>query len=796
MFLAASSGQIDIVKALIQAGADADLADSRGWTPLMVAVKNNNASLTRILVREGKANPKAQDKYGKTAFDKVSSVDILNALRSLDDEEAALRSYAKPREEPNTNEVRNNEMFVLRGLVNQELDNLSKEEYGAISGKLKEKFLQHSRNLGLDVSEKAFRKVLTDLDAKLVGYKPLLIEETTKNFNQKYRKFVKEIEKYLNLKLNIAIAAHNNEKSLCLNDTTMNHSFSEDMLLKSFFSPTGNNKILASSAHEAQTRAYFEQQALNEYASPSNNRTKPLLSPSSNIPHHLQENDGLRAYMKSPEALNNSRRNTPLCRRSAKNLETSYHGGYESASKSPQRKRYMSEEKVPLFKKKDDSQKVYQLMVNQTDKMVDVITEKSEVALDKIFDSKLALLKETVDRDLQEKFKAMIGFVKGMIEEKIVTSIRENIRPSRLNTMRGEKKKTEDKGTSTMDQIIPKPLSEIRNTPVKSTANQNRSNSNERNLSPSYKQQREEFIRKKLEIRMSEQSPSPQREIEVPPRQEVQPVRMRAIKQEAQQRKSAKKVNQENQQPVRTSVSNQKPNNKIPTPTRTVTRPPPSILNNHHRNAFKAAQNMVQNTSQEVEKPVRDQPNNTKGLASQYQYSIQRQTKNGVAFSVPFKNNHNVHEIFPIASEGSSECVTESNRTLNNLGLAGQSQQHVESNLTPSDQILMSNYSFQPQESNNQQSDEGENNEDSLEFERVLKTNNQELEEKEYQLNCLKSTLERASFFDNSYSSSRNSFSTKGAAAETAETKETRESNKGPSHVWKIANYERKNMKV
>jgi len=811
LFLAASSGQTDIVRTLIQVGAEVDLADSRGWTPLMVAVKNNNASLTRILVKEGKADPKAQDKYGKNAFDKVSSVDILNALRCLDDEEAALRNYAKPKEEQSNM----NEMFVLRDLVNQELDNLSKDEFGVIAGKLKEKFLQHSRNLGLDVSEKAFRKILTDLDAKLAGYTPLLVEETTKNFNQKYRKFAKEIEKYLNLKLNIAIAAYNsNERmaqnnSLYLHDLSFHggesggslfHSPSEDLLLKSFQSPVHNSGIKLTTPHH---KVQAEQQALNEYASPPNNHMKPLLSPSSSIlvreARDLMESEGMRA-----RSSHNSRRNTPLCRRSARKIETE---GYEASSKSPQRKRFMSEEKekVGIFKKKEDHNKMYQLMVNQTDKMVEVITDKSEVALEKIFDAKLGLLKETIDRDLQEKFKGMVGFIKGMIEERIVSAVRENIRPSRLNTMRGEKKPTKPEETvkekeEKVTPVIPvmavyKPLGEIRNghTPVKRPEHE-RTNSNEKNLSPSYKQQREEFIRKRIEMRMNEQSASPQRELETP-KQQIKPTlsssKMNHSRSSQQLQRKSFKGNQENQGPRTGGQKSSVNKNTSSTPKAKVGfggRSTPSanksslIINNQHKNAMKLAQEIVdQNT--EVEQPERDTPRSVQNSAQNYQYSIQRQTKNGVALFVPFKN-HSPHEIFPIPSEG-SECVTESSRTLN--------QVVSQNNVTPS-----VNYSFQPHESNTHT--QGENDEDSLELTQPVGASNQQatMDEKEYQMNCLKAALEKASYFDSntSYVSSRNSYSTstKGAA-ETAETKETKETKPSPM-MWKVTNYERKNLKA
>jgi len=376
--------------------------------------------------------------------------------------------------------------------------------------------------------------------------------------------------------------------------------------------------------------------------------------------------------------------------------------------------------------------------------------------------------------------------------------------------MRGEKKPAKPEETVKEKEekpVIPvmavyKPLGEIRNghTPVKRPEHQ-RTNSNEKNLSPSYKQQREEFIRKRIEMRMNEQSASPQREIETP-KQELKPTlsssKINHSRSSQQLQRKSFKANQENQGP-RTSTAGQKSSinkNTSATPKAKAkvaagvgiggrstpnANKPSSIINNQHKNAMKLAQEIVSNDNTEIEQPERDTPRS----AQNYQYSIQRQTKNGVALFVPFKN-HSPHEIFPIPSEG-SECVTESSRTLNNLGVGVVSQ----SNATPS-----VNYSFQPHESNTHT--QGENDEDSLELTQPVGGNNQQtaMDEKEYQMNCLKAALEKASYFDSntSYISSRNSYSTstKGAA-ETAETKETKETKPSPM-MWKVANYERKKI--
>ncbi len=67
---------------LIQAGADVNLADSKGLTPLMEASRGGMADVVRALI-EAKADVNAKDKDGKTALDvavEAGHADVVKAL--------------------------------------------------------------------------------------------------------------------------------------------------------------------------------------------------------------------------------------------------------------------------------------------------------------------------------------------------------------------------------------------------------------------------------------------------------------------------------------------------------------------------------------------------------------------------------------------------------------------------------------------------------------------------------------------------------------------------------------------
>ncbi|MBI2207489.1 MAG: ankyrin repeat domain-containing protein [Candidatus Rokubacteria bacterium] len=66
LIAAAENGHLDVVRLLVDAGADVNRADSSGFTPLMGAARAGHAAMARLLLERG-AGQEAVDASGKTA---------------------------------------------------------------------------------------------------------------------------------------------------------------------------------------------------------------------------------------------------------------------------------------------------------------------------------------------------------------------------------------------------------------------------------------------------------------------------------------------------------------------------------------------------------------------------------------------------------------------------------------------------------------------------------------------------------------------------------------------------------
>ena len=80
LFIAAHDGHDAIVRTLLGAGADKDRASNDGYTPLMAAAAFGHVEVARVLLAAG-ANKTKKDASGKTALKRAKTAEMKRLLR-------------------------------------------------------------------------------------------------------------------------------------------------------------------------------------------------------------------------------------------------------------------------------------------------------------------------------------------------------------------------------------------------------------------------------------------------------------------------------------------------------------------------------------------------------------------------------------------------------------------------------------------------------------------------------------------------------------------------------------------
>lgn len=80
--VAISKGDMDLVKKLVEYGADVNGKVQRGITPLMMAARYNNAEIAKFLLSKG-AKLNTEDNSGNTALDHAKSVNAESVITVL-----------------------------------------------------------------------------------------------------------------------------------------------------------------------------------------------------------------------------------------------------------------------------------------------------------------------------------------------------------------------------------------------------------------------------------------------------------------------------------------------------------------------------------------------------------------------------------------------------------------------------------------------------------------------------------------------------------------------------------------
>lgn len=80
--VAISKGDIDLVKKLVEYGADINDKIQRGITPLMMATRYQNVEMVKFLLSKG-AKLDVKDDNGKTALDHAKSINATEIIQIL-----------------------------------------------------------------------------------------------------------------------------------------------------------------------------------------------------------------------------------------------------------------------------------------------------------------------------------------------------------------------------------------------------------------------------------------------------------------------------------------------------------------------------------------------------------------------------------------------------------------------------------------------------------------------------------------------------------------------------------------
>ena len=83
LYFAAINGYSDAVTALLDAGADCDIKDKLGFTPIMAACQEGHHEIVKKLIEKGGANPELPDNYGYFPIHQAAQNDRAEAVKVL-----------------------------------------------------------------------------------------------------------------------------------------------------------------------------------------------------------------------------------------------------------------------------------------------------------------------------------------------------------------------------------------------------------------------------------------------------------------------------------------------------------------------------------------------------------------------------------------------------------------------------------------------------------------------------------------------------------------------------------------
>lgn len=141
MVVAAYKGDVNVMKALTAAGADPNLAGAHGITPLIAAAANNNLNAVKYLVNEQAAYPNIPDSLGKTAAQHACENGHIKVLEFLSANNADTERASVSGDNCLTLAIKNKESKIVSSLLKSGANVNFKDGEGRSAAQLAAEFL-------------------------------------------------------------------------------------------------------------------------------------------------------------------------------------------------------------------------------------------------------------------------------------------------------------------------------------------------------------------------------------------------------------------------------------------------------------------------------------------------------------------------------------------------------------------------------------------------------------------------------------------------------------------------------
>ena len=409
----------------------------------------------------------------------------------------------------------------MQDLLEKEFANITKLHQDEFNSRLKQKIGTHLRDLGLDIGQRNLDSLMQSLDERLRKSENFIIDQSNKTFGQKYKKFIKEIDRFVNLKLkilankslpenvyqNISEYVLTEKKSPILEEISFRIErpgefkpiksqspiYQDNFLGFTLDTPQAMNVTLNSTLDKVPVKMSSQRhnQTLDESylrsKEPKSSAKKSLhlsyqtLSSPSTLDNSFLKSSKLWKEKRFKRSASFKLLTQDIFGKNDSHVGTSRLINMSSYSLSPQTRSnrmylespsYQNSSKIKLQEKD-----VTKFLVKQTDRIINSVNEKTNNILEKLVENKCYGIQIALQREIHSVFSKNIVNLKEIIEEKITQHFDEFLRLH--NEKESQKYKPhiiKNINSLTMTEVSPK--KSIDRSPKKKIIDQSKENKN------------------------------------------------------------------------------------------------------------------------------------------------------------------------------------------------------------------------------------------------------------------------------------------------------------------------------